>query len=66
MAKALLNIETASVTGCGMNFFKVSFVYGSKERNSLISDDTPGPGAPEQKLILAITILVLLSTESSN
>lgn len=66
MAKALLNIETLSVTGYGLRFFQVSFVYGSKEGNSLISDDAPGPGAPKQKSILAVTILVLFSTENNN
>lgn len=66
MAKALLNIETLSVTGYGLRFFQVSFFYGSKEGNSLISDDTPGPGATEQKLTLAVSILILFSTESNN
>lgn len=66
MAKAILNIETVSVTGYGLSFVQVSFVYGSKEGNSLISDDTSGPAAPEQKSILAVTILVLFSTESNN
>lgn len=63
--QSFTEIETASITGCGLSFFKF-FVYGSKDRNSLISNYTPGPGATEKNLIPTVTILVLFSTESNN